>query len=63
MTHRAQIVADLVIATPVAFLFNGLARVLGAATRRDHSVTSTNVNRIVMAKLTGGEASFRSRWC
>ena len=29
MTHRARILADRLVAMPVAFLFNGLARVLG----------------------------------
>ena len=53
MTHRTRILADRLIATPVAFLFNGLARVLGAVMRRDHSMTSANVNRIVVAKLIG----------
>ena len=53
MTHRARILADRVIAAPVAFLFNGLARILAAVMRRDHSMTSTNVNRIVVAKLIG----------
>ena len=53
MTHRTRILADRLIAAPVAFLFNGLARVLGTAMRRDHSVTSANVNRIVVAKLIG----------
>ena len=53
MTHRARILADRLIAAPVAFLFNGLARILGTVMRRDHSVTSANVNRIVVAKLIG----------
>ncbi len=53
MTHRARILADRLIAAPVAFLFNGLARVLGAVLQRDHSMTSANVNRIVVAKLIG----------
>ena len=53
MTHRTRILADRLIATPVAFLFNALARILGAAMHRDHSMTSANVNRIVVAKLIG----------
>jgi heptosyltransferase II len=53
MTHRTRILADRLIAAPVAFLFNGLARVLGTLMRRDHSVTSANVKRIVVAKLIG----------
>jgi ADP-heptose:LPS heptosyltransferase len=53
MTHRARILADRLIAAPVAFLFNGLARILGAVLQRDHSMTSVNINRIVVAKLIG----------
>lgn len=53
MTHRARILADRLVATPVAFLFNGLARLLGTALQRDHSMTSAHVNRIVVAKLIG----------
>ncbi len=53
MTHRSRILADRIIAMPAALVFNGLARLLGALMRRDHSVTSENVNRIVVAKLLG----------
>jgi ADP-heptose:LPS heptosyltransferase len=53
MTHRTRILADRLVATPIAFLFNGLARLLGAMLRRDHSITSANVNRVVVAKLIG----------
>ncbi len=53
MTHRARILADRLIAVPTAFLFNGIARLLGALMRRDHSITTSNVNRIVVAKLLG----------
>ena len=53
MTHRARILADRLVAMPVAFLFNGLARVLGVVLRRDHSMTYGNINRIVVAKLIG----------
>jgi heptosyltransferase-2 len=53
MTHRARILADRLIAAPVVFLFNGLARILGAVLQRDHSMTSANINRIVVAKLIG----------
>jgi ADP-heptose:LPS heptosyltransferase len=53
MTHRTKILADRLIAVPTAFLFNGIARILGALMRRDHSVTPSNVNRIVVAKLLG----------
>lgn len=53
MTHRNKILADRIVAKPIAFLLNGLARILGTLMRRDHSVTSTNVRRIVVAKLLG----------
>jgi ADP-heptose:LPS heptosyltransferase len=53
MNHRSRILADRLIATPAAFLFNGIARVLGAVMRRDHSMTCANINRIVVAKLIG----------
>jgi ADP-heptose:LPS heptosyltransferase len=53
MTHRQRILADRLIAVPVAFLFNGIARLLGKWLRRDHSITTSNVNRIVVAKLIG----------
>src|SRR5689334_12317951 len=53
MTHRSRILADRLMATPVAFLFNGLARILGAILCRDHSMNSGNVRRIVVAKLIG----------
>src|ERR1700680_1216485 len=53
MTHRQRILADRIIAVPAAFLFNGIARVLGRLLRRDHTITPSNVNRIVVAKLIG----------
>src|ERR1700692_2529249 len=53
MTHRQRILADRIIAVPAAFLFNGITRLLGMLLRRDHTITSSNVNRIVVAKLIG----------
>jgi ADP-heptose:LPS heptosyltransferase len=53
MTHKGRILADRMLAVPLAFLFNGAARLLGRLLRRDHSVTSENVNVIVVAKLIG----------
>jgi len=53
MTHKGRIVADRMLAVPLAFLFNGAARLLGRILRRDHSVTSENVKVIVVAKLIG----------
>ena len=53
MTHRQRILADRLMAVPAAFLFNGIARILGRWMKRDHSITSSNVKRIVVAKLIG----------
>jgi len=53
MTHRTRIRADRLLATPVAFLLNGLARIMGALLHRDHSMRPDNVQRIVVAKLIG----------
>lgn len=53
MTHKGRILADRILATPLAFLFNGAARVLGRLLRRDHSVAFENVKVIVVAKLIG----------
>jgi ADP-heptose:LPS heptosyltransferase len=53
MTHKQRILADRLVAVPVAFFFNAIARLLGKLLRRDHSVTPSNVNRIVVAKLIG----------
>jgi len=53
MTHKGRILADRIIAVPTAFLFNGIARVLGRLLRRDHSITSENVKVIIVAKLIG----------
>lgn len=53
MTHKGRILADRILAVPLAFLFNGAARILGRVLRRDHSVTSENVKVIVVAKLIG----------
>jgi ADP-heptose:LPS heptosyltransferase len=53
MTHKGRILADRIIAVPMAFLFNGIARLLGRLLRRDHSITSENVKVIIVAKLIG----------
>lgn len=53
MTHKGRILADRIVAVPLAFLFNGAARLLGKLLRRDHSTTSENVKIIVVAKLIG----------
>ena len=53
MTHRQRILADRIFAVPAAYLFNGITRVLGILLRRDHTITSSSVNRIIVAKLIG----------
>ncbi len=53
MTHKGRILADRILAVPLAFLFNGAARLLGRLLRRDHSVQPQNVKVIVVAKLIG----------
>ncbi len=53
MTHKQRILADRILAVPMAFVFNGIARVLGKLMRRDHSATPDNVKVIVVAKLLG----------
>ncbi len=53
MTHKGRILADRIFAVPTAFLFNGIARLLGAFLPRDHSIRSENVKVIVVAKLIG----------
>ena len=39
MTHKQRILADRILAVPMAFVFNGIARLLGKLLRRDHSIT------------------------
>src|SRR5262245_10572428 len=53
MTHQLRIRADRLLAVPLAVIFNLLARLMGALMHRDHSVTGTNVKRIIIAKLIG----------
>jgi ADP-heptose:LPS heptosyltransferase len=53
MTHKGRILADRILAVPLAFLFNAAARVLGKLLKRDHSITSENIKVIVVAKLIG----------
>jgi ADP-heptose:LPS heptosyltransferase len=53
MTHKRRILADRILAVPMAFLFNGIARLLGSLLRRDHSISPENVKVIVVAKLIG----------
>jgi ADP-heptose:LPS heptosyltransferase len=53
MTHRQRILADRLVAVPVAFLLNGITRLLGKAMRRDHSMSQSNIRHIVVAKLIG----------
>src|SRR5579871_4494398 len=53
MNHKGRILADRLVAVPMAIAFNGAARLLGAILRRDHSVNTGNVKKIVVAKLIG----------
>jgi heptosyltransferase II len=53
MTHKGRILADRLIAVPLAFFFNGLARLLGSVLRRNHSVSPQNVKVIIVGKLIG----------
>jgi hypothetical protein len=41
--RKGRILADRILAVPMAFLFNGIARLLGSLLRRDHSVSPENV--------------------
>ena len=53
MTHRQRVLADRLLALPLEFAFNGLARVLGATMGRDHTMSTGSVRQIVVAKLVG----------
>jgi ADP-heptose:LPS heptosyltransferase len=53
MTHRQRIFADRLVAVPVAFVFNGITRLLGRIMRRDHSISQSNIRHIIVAKLIG----------
>jgi ADP-heptose:LPS heptosyltransferase len=53
MNHKGRILADRLVAVHMAIAFNGAARLLGAILRRDHSVNTGNVKKIVVAKLIG----------
>jgi ADP-heptose:LPS heptosyltransferase len=61
VTHRARILADRLLGTPAAFVFNGIARVLGTILRRNHEISSNNVNYIVVAKLIGMGSILQSK--
>jgi ADP-heptose:LPS heptosyltransferase len=53
MTNQTRALADRFIAWPLEFLFNILARLLGATMHRDHTMTPQNTRKIVVAKLVG----------
>ncbi len=53
MTHRQRVLADRFIGSPLEFIFNFLARLLGATMRRNHTMTPGNTREIVVAKLVG----------
>ena len=53
MKTNAKIAIDRMVALPLAWILNGLARVLGKLMRRDHSVGPENVRTIVISKYVG----------
>lgn len=53
MTNHTRELADRFIGSPLEFLFNVLARLLGAIMHRDHTMTPANTRQIVVAKLVG----------
>jgi ADP-heptose:LPS heptosyltransferase len=53
MTFRQRIALDRLLAVPLCFLCDWLARLAGAVLRRDHTITHTNTRRLVVCKLVG----------
>ena len=53
MKTNTKISVDRFVALPVAWLLNGLARMLGKLLRRDHSIGNGNVRTIVISKYVG----------
>jgi ADP-heptose:LPS heptosyltransferase len=53
MTYRQRILADRILAMPVAFAFNALARILGQVLHRQHALAPAKVGRIIVSKLVG----------
>ena len=53
MKTRHKILLDRYLGIPVAWVLNGLARLLGIILRRDHSMNINNVHFIVVAKFLG----------
>ena len=53
MKTNAKIAVDRMVGLPLAWVLNGLARVLGRLLRRDHSVGPDNVRTIVISKYVG----------
>src|SRR4051812_44146512 len=53
MKTRTKITIDRVVGLPLAWVLNGLARVLGKLLRRDHSIGVGNVRTIVISKYLG----------
>ncbi len=53
MKTRTKIYIDRLVGLPLAWLFNGAARILGKLLRRDHSSTVENVRTIVISKYLG----------
>ncbi len=53
MTFHLRIKLDRILAVPLCFICDMLARALGPILRRDHSVTVETTREIVVAKLVG----------
>src|SRR3954465_13989710 len=53
MKTKTKIKIDRLAGLPLAWLLNGMARVLGKLMRRDHSIGVGNVKTIVISKYLG----------
>ena len=53
MKTKTKIAVDRLVGLPLAWLLNGLARILGKLLRRDHSIEIGNVRTIVISKYVG----------
>ena len=53
MKTKTKITVDRLVGLPIAWLLNGLARILGRLLRRDHSIGTGNVRTIVISKYLG----------
>jgi len=53
MKTKTKIAVDRLVGLPLAWLLNGLARILGKAMHRDHSASPSSVRTIVISKYLG----------